>query len=152
MWASLCKEGAAQVRYHADKSGPPGKQESDEAIQVHRAATRCNENDGDYLVTEITKQVRKGVFTSSLPVLLMEWMFNSLHAFMKDPANISFSLAKKASILCDVACGLAYLHSHTPAIIHRDLSNCGSEGYFIIKNNYNSRQDTTNYNSTVTKL
>ena len=71
----------------------------------------------------------------------MEWMFNSLHAFIKDPANISFSLAKKTSILCDVASGLAYLHSHTPAIIHRDLSNWGSEGYFIIKNNYNSRQD-----------
>ena len=55
VWASLCEEGAAQVRYHADKSGLSGKQESDEAMQVHRAATRCNESDGDYQETEITK-------------------------------------------------------------------------------------------------
>ena len=57
-----------------------------------------------------------------LPVLLMERMMSSLHAYLLDPANIAMQLSCKCSILCDVACGLDYLHHHVPVIIHRDLT------------------------------
>ena len=58
----------------------------------------------------------------TLPVLLMERLMSSLHAYLLDPRNSNLPLERKVSILRDVASGLAYLHSHTPAIIHRDLT------------------------------
>ena len=58
----------------------------------------------------------------TLPVLLMERLMSSLHAYLLDPHNSNLSLERKMSILRDIASGLAYLHSHTPAIIHRDLT------------------------------
>ena len=57
-----------------------------------------------------------------LPVLLMERLMSSLHAYLLDPSHHAVELTRKASILCDVASGLSYLHSHTPAIIHRDMT------------------------------
>ena len=58
----------------------------------------------------------------TMPVLLMERLMSSLHAYLLKPANLNTALEKRLSILCDVANGLLYLHSHTPAIIHRDLT------------------------------
>ena len=58
----------------------------------------------------------------TLPVLLMERLMSSLHAYLLDPRNSNLPLERKVSILRNVASGLAYLHSHTPAIIHRDLT------------------------------
>ena len=58
----------------------------------------------------------------TLPVLLMERLMSSLHAYLLDQHNSSLPLERKVSILRDVASGLAYLHSHTPAVIHRDLT------------------------------
>ena len=58
----------------------------------------------------------------TLPVLLMERLMSSLHAYLLDPNHCSLSVERKVSILCGVACGLSFLHSRTPAIIHRDLT------------------------------
>ena len=57
-----------------------------------------------------------------LPVLLMERMMISLHAYLLLPDNSNLPVKRKVSILLDTASGLDYLHSHTPAIIHRDLT------------------------------
>ena len=58
--------------------------------------------------------------TADLPVLVMEMLQGSLDHLLENTPNIP--LAKKISILQDVARGLVYLHGRTPAIIHRDLT------------------------------
>ena len=57
-----------------------------------------------------------------LPVLLMERLVSSLHAYLLHPDNSDLSVGRKVYILRDTASGLDYLHSHTPAVIHRDLT------------------------------
>ena len=57
-----------------------------------------------------------------LPVLLMERLTTSLHDYVLHPDNSNLSVERKVSILHDTASGLNYLHSQTPAIIHRDLT------------------------------
>ena len=57
---------------------------------------------------------------STLPVLVMERLLTSLDELLEHNHDISLSL--KRSILADVARGLIYLHSHSPPVIHRDLS------------------------------
>ena len=70
---------------------------------------------------------------SRLPALVMQMMSTSLHEVLdpetegreerEDSENKPYiPLALKCSILCDVGQGLAFLHSCTPPIIHRDLS------------------------------
>jgi len=58
--------------------------------------------------------------TTNLPELVMERLQCSLDDLLENTPNIP--LGKKCSILQDVARGLAYLHSHNPVIIHRDLT------------------------------
>ena len=58
----------------------------------------------------------------ALPVLLMERLMNSLHAYLLHPDNSNLSVERKMPILHDTASGLNYLHSQTPAIVHRDLT------------------------------
>ena len=60
--------------------------------------------------------------SEAMPVLLMERLMSSLHAYVLDSTNSNIPLVRKLSILRDVAKGLVYLHSHKPAIIHRDLT------------------------------
>ena len=57
---------------------------------------------------------------STLPVLVMERLLTSLDDLLEHNPDIPLSL--KRSILADVASGLVYLHSHSPPVIHRDLS------------------------------
>ena len=63
---------------------------------------------------------------SRMPALVMEQLLTSLHEIL-DPepppqtkAYIPVSL--KRSVLHNVASGLSFLHSHSPPVIHRDLS------------------------------
>ena len=58
----------------------------------------------------------------TMPVLLMERLMSSLHAYVLNPINSNVAIERKLSILCDVASGLVYLHNHKPAIVHRDLT------------------------------
>ncbi len=58
--------------------------------------------------------------TSSNPIILMEYLPNSLSNLVKSKPNIPRYL--QISILSNVALGLAYLHGHNPSIIHRDLT------------------------------
>ena len=57
---------------------------------------------------------------SRLPALIMEKLLIDLHNFLENNSAIPLSL--KHSILLDVSKGLTYLHTRSPAIIHRDLS------------------------------
>ena len=57
-----------------------------------------------------------------LPVLLMEQLMSSLHAYLLHPDNSNLPVERKVSILLNTASGLDYLHRCTPAIIHRDLT------------------------------
>ena len=56
----------------------------------------------------------------SMPVLVMEFLPYNLHDMLVENPRIPMSM--KISVLNDVACGLAYLHSQTPPVVHRDLS------------------------------
>ena len=58
--------------------------------------------------------------SNNLPVLVMERLQGNLDSLLESTPNIP--LAKKCSILQDVARGLQYLHSRSPVIIHRDLT------------------------------
>lgn len=54
------------------------------------------------------------------PCLLMELLPIRLAGFLEDKTSIGFD--RKCLILLDVAKGLLCLHSHSPSIIHRDLT------------------------------
>ena len=56
----------------------------------------------------------------TLPVLVMEFLPYNLHDMLVEHPHIHMSV--KVSLLKDVTCGLTYLHSQTPPIVHRDLS------------------------------
>ena len=57
---------------------------------------------------------------SGTPVIVMEYLPNSLSNLVKSKPTIPRYL--QISILYNVSLGLAYLHGHTPPIIHRDLT------------------------------
>ena len=59
---------------------------------------------------------------SKLPALVMELLQTNLHDYLLNPSYANLSLNAKVSILRDISRGLAYLHNHKPAVIHRDLS------------------------------
>lgn len=62
---------------------------------------------------------------SQQPALVMERLLTSLHDLLTQssaPKPLPIKMGLKCSILHNVASGLAYLHQHTPPIIHRDLS------------------------------
>ena len=57
---------------------------------------------------------------SQLPLLVMEQLTMSLDDLLETSSPVL--LVTKRSILNDIVNGLTYLHSHTPPIIHRDLT------------------------------
>ena len=60
--------------------------------------------------------------TDNATVIVMERMEMNLSVFLEDQKNVSISITRKFQILYDVACGLNYLHTQRPAVIHRDLT------------------------------
>ena len=63
---------------------------------------------------------------SRTPALVMEKLATSLHDILdpepEPPTRPFIPVSLKRSVLHDVAWGLSFLHSHSPPIIHRDLS------------------------------
>ena len=59
---------------------------------------------------------------SKSPALVMEQLQTNLHDCLLDPSYTNLPMNAKVSILHDIARGLAYLHNHKPAVIHRDLT------------------------------
>ena len=60
---------------------------------------------------------------SSMPALVMEKLATSLHDILDpEPPPPTKPVSLKCSVLHDVARGLSFLQSHSPPIIHRDLS------------------------------
>ena len=57
---------------------------------------------------------------SHVPVLIMEQMWTSLAKLLRERSSIP--LVVKVHILYDVACGLKFLHSQDPPVIHRNLT------------------------------
>lgn len=55
-----------------------------------------------------------------VPVLVMECLEASLDRLLDQGKTLAISI--KTSILLDVTKGLVYLHSHSPPVIHRDLT------------------------------
>ena len=60
--------------------------------------------------------------SSTIPVMIMELMDESLYDYINKLPMAKNSWTKKGSILPDVAEGLSYLHALKPAVVHRDLS------------------------------
>ena len=67
--------------------------------------------------------VHYGVYAENLSVV-MEWLHTDLASFLQDnfERRVTIPLSTKLSILLDISYGLLYLHTHSPAIIHRDLT------------------------------
>ena len=63
---------------------------------------------------------------SRMPSLVMEKLASSLHDILdpepEPPTKPFIPISLKRSVLHDVSRGLSFLHSHSPPIIHRDLS------------------------------
>ena len=59
---------------------------------------------------------------SESPALVMEQLQTNLHDYLLNPSYANLPLSAKVSILRDIARGLAYLHNHKPAVIHRHLT------------------------------
>lgn len=57
-----------------------------------------------------------------LPWLIMELLPINLDNFLECDKEIFLPYSVKASLLLDISKGMMYLHSQTPAIIHRDLT------------------------------
>ena len=59
---------------------------------------------------------------SHTPVMVLEKMDTSLRSLLESTAKEDFPLINKVVILRQVAQGLVYLHSHSPKLVHHDLS------------------------------
>ena len=123
-------EGSYSVVIELKLDGHPSVRLAGKVFKTRRSAVKYENK----LIKEIGIMVQlkhrnivayKGVYfqpDATLPVLVMERLMTSLHSYLLDPVNTNFPVERKISILLDTASGLEYLHSRTPAIIHRDLT------------------------------
>ena len=58
-----------------------------------------------------------------ISTILTELMPCSLYQVLEDNDNKRMDLPELLDVATDVAAGLDYLHSHMPAIVHRDISS-----------------------------
>ena len=123
-------EGSYSVVFELKLDGDPSERLAGKVFKTRRSAVKYENK----LTKEIEIMLKlkhhnivasKGVYflpDATLPVLVMERLETSLHSYLLDPVNSNLQLKRKAFILLDTARGLGYLHSRTPAIIHRDLT------------------------------
>ena len=123
-------EGSYSVVIELKLDGHPSVRLAGKVFKTRRSAVKYENK----LIKEIGIMVQlthcnivayKGVYfqpDATLPVLVMERLMTSLHSYLLDPVNSNIPVERKISILLDTARGLEYLHSLTPAIIHRDLT------------------------------
>ena len=60
--------------------------------------------------------------TSRIPMLILEKMDTSLRQYLENHTKEDFLLPDKIYVLRQVAQALSYLHSHSPPLVHHDLS------------------------------
>ena len=120
-------EGSFSVVIELKLDGHPSVRLAGKVFKIHGSAE-------DKLTKEIDVMVQlkhpnivayKGVYFQpdvTLPVLVMERLMTSLHTYLLHRVKSNLQLKRKIFILLDTARGLEYLHSLTPAIIHRHLT------------------------------
>ena len=120
-------EGSYSVVIELKLDGDPSVRLAGKVFKIHGSAE-------DKLTKEIDVMVQlkhpnivayKGVYFQpdvTLPVLVMERLMTSLHTYLLHRVKSNLQLKRKIFILLDTARGLEYLHSLTPAIIHRHLT------------------------------
>ena len=123
-------EGSYSVVFELKLDGDPSVHLAGKVFKTRSSGLKYE----DKLIKEIDIMIQlehhnivdcKGVYfqpDATLPVLVMERLMTSLHSYLLDPVNTNLPVERKISILLDTASGLEYLHSRTPAIIHRDLT------------------------------
>lgn len=115
-WGTLC----AAKRLHELPLQLVGKDVNESTLaKFERECHLMSSLRHPYIVQFLGVYIERGN-GSGLPVIVMEYLPTSLAACVQSRPQIPLFL--QVSMLHNVALGLAYLHGHSPPIIHRDLT------------------------------